>query len=190
MSSSKNCQSLLLIHIKTINEDIYQVSNLGRVKGCERIVKHPRGGNRILKEKLRSLTKDKDGYFRVCLCKYGKEKLIGVHRLVCMSFIENPENKSQVNHINGIKYDNNVDNLEWSTSHENMQHAFRTGLQKPNINNEKPVLMYSKDTNELVNSFISISKASKHINCTTSDICNVLKNRQKSVRGYYFQYKN
>jgi sulfate adenylyltransferase subunit 1 (EFTu-like GTPase family) len=171
-------------------EGFYQVSNLGNVKSCERIVKHFRGGNRILKEKLKSLTKDKDGYLRVCLCKYGKEKLISVHRLVCMSFIENPENKNQVNHINGIKYDNKINNLEWSTSHENMQHAYRTGLQKPVINNEKPVLMYSKNTNELIGSFISIAKASKHINCATSDICNVLKNRQKSVKGYYFQYKN
>ena len=171
-------------------EGLYQVSNLGRVKGCERIVKHFRGGNRILKEKFRSLSNDKDGYKFLDLYKNGKGQIMRVHRLVSMAFIKNPENKSQVNHINGIKYDNNIDNLEWSTSHENMQHAFRTGLQKPNINNEKSVFMYSKDTNELVCSFVSIAKASKHINCKTSDICNVLKNRQKSVKGYYFQYKN
>ena len=171
-------------------EGLYQVSNLGRVKGCERIIKHFRGGNRILKEKFRSLANDLTGYKFVDLYKNGKGNMMKVHRLVSMAFIENPENKSQVNHINGIKYDNNIDNLEWSTISENRQHAFRTGLQKPNINNEKPVLMYSKDTNEFICSFVSIAKASKHINCTTSDICNVLKNRQKSVRGYYFQYKN
>ena len=91
-------------------EGFYEVSNLGIVKSCERIVKHPRGGNKILKGKIKLLTRDKDGYLRVCLCKYSKEKSMGVHRLVCMSFIENTENKSQVNHINGIKYDNNVKN--------------------------------------------------------------------------------
>ncbi len=171
-------------------EGFYQVSSLGRIKGCERIIKHPKGGNRILKEKFRSLANDTDGYKIVDLYKNGKGKIMKVHRLVSMAFIENPENKSQVNHINGIKYDNNVDNLEWSTSHENMQHAYTTGLMKPNINNEKSVLMYSKDTNEFICSFVSIVKASKHLNCRASDVGNVLKNRQKSVRGYYFQYKN
>jgi hypothetical protein len=171
-------------------EGLYEVSNLGRIKSCDRFVKHPKGGRKFIRGKIKSLSKDKDGYLRVCVCKEGKEKGMSVHRLVCMSFIKNIENKSQVNHKNGLKYDNRLDNLEWSTNQENQIHAFRTGLRKPKINNEKSVNMFSKNTSEFVCSFISIAKASKHINCTTSDICNVLKNRQKSVRGYYFQYKN
>jgi RNA recognition motif-containing protein len=171
-------------------EGLYQVSNLGKVKACERVVKHPKGGNKILKEKIRCLVKDSNGYEVVDLYKNGKGKMMKVHRLVSIAFIDNPEQKNQVNHKNGIKSDNFVNNLEWSTNQENLIHAFKIGLKKPTINNEKPVLMFLKTTNEFVSSFDSIAKASKTINCLRGDITSVLKNRQKSVRGYYFQYKN
>ena len=94
-------------------EGLYQVSNMGRVKsffsGREKIKKlHMRGGY--------WLAKIKNNY-------------VGVHILVAKAFIPNPENKSEVNHLNG-KSDNRVSSLEWVTHKENMQHAVKTGLQK------------------------------------------------------------
>ena len=109
-------------------EELYQVSNLGRVKSLSRKV--TRGGitgftkNRILKSQVRS------GYHKVSLCKKAMIKQISVHRLVACAFVDNKENKKEVNHINGVKTDNNKSNLEWCTRKENALHSYRTGLQK------------------------------------------------------------
>ena len=63
------------------------------------------------------------------LSKNGKNNHFTEHRLVAIAFIDNPENKATVNHINGIKTDNRVENLEWNTNNENHQHAINTGLK-------------------------------------------------------------
>lgn len=103
-------------------EGLYQISSLGRV----RRIKGGKGtaSGRILKSFANS------GYFFVGLYVNSKQKHIGVHRLVAEAFIPNPDNKSEVNHINGNKHDNRIVNLEWVTPSENMQHAWRTGLTK------------------------------------------------------------
>ena len=93
------------------NCDGYFVSSFGRFKNAEGEIKQPHG---------------KAGYKQINLRPYG---VFYVHRLVATAFIPNPENKSQVNHINGIKNDNHAENLEWVTASENIQHAYRTGLK-------------------------------------------------------------
>ena len=171
-------------------EGLYQVSSLGKVKSCEKMIFHFRGGLRKLKEKERKLVFDSDGYLVVDLYKEGKGKMNKVHRLVATAFIENTQNKKCVNHKNGIKSDNKVENLEWCTNSENQIHAFETGLKKPQINNEKSVLMYGKMNGEFVMEFKSIAKASEYLNCKRCDVSSVLRGRQKSVRNHTFQYKN
>lgn len=71
-----------------------------------------------------------DGYLRISLWKDNKNEFIGIHRLVAETFIENPFNKPFVNHIDGNKQNNNVENLEWVTQKENIQHAYRTRIIK------------------------------------------------------------
>src|SRR5699024_5033033 len=95
----------------------YLISNIGNIK----IVKTLE--NRIL------FTKD-DGYVSCPLTSNGKNYYKYVHRLVAEAFVSNPNNKGQVNHKNGIKNDNSVENLEWVTPYENIRHAIETGLFK------------------------------------------------------------
>lgn len=92
-------------------EDLYEVGNYGRVKNKKR-------------DKLLSPYIDRAGYIKVGLYKDGKKKNQYVHRLVAMAFIDNPEEKSDVNHIDGDKTNNHVENLEWNTRGENIRHAF------------------------------------------------------------------
>ena len=73
---------------------------------------------------------DTDGYRQLSLCKNGKVYTKRMHRMVCETFIPNIENKKCINHINGIKTDNMVENLEWCTHSENNKHAFKFGLKK------------------------------------------------------------
>ena len=87
--------------------------------------------------------KDSNGYLMVTLCKNGKTKSYYVHRLIAEAYIPNPDNKPQVNHKNGNKTDNRIENLEWVTISENRQHAFDIGLQ---IKGEKHHLSKLKDS--------------------------------------------
>lgn len=73
---------------------------------------------------------DKDGYVKCTLTKEGKPHYLRVHRLVVENFIPNPKNKPSVNHLNGIKWDNRLENLEWCTTSENASHAYNTGLSE------------------------------------------------------------
>lgn len=109
-------------------ERYYQVSNLGKVKSLERIIKHWKGGNKTLKERILKPGKSEEGYLLVVLHMNKKGKTKRIHRLVAETFIENQENKPQVNHINGIKDDNRTINLEWVTAKENVNHGYKTGL--------------------------------------------------------------
>ena len=108
-------------------EGFYQVSNLGRIKSLERIRTNHTGGiwiqpERILKGKLTG-----DKYVVVHLkTPKGKDKIERVHRLVAIAFIDNPERKTEVNHINSIRNDNRVENLEWVTREENIAHSVKS----------------------------------------------------------------
>lgn len=110
---------------------LYQVSNLGRVKslrfGKERIIK---GGI------------DTRGYSMMNLTGNNCRESVLTHRLVAKAFIPNLENKPNVNHINGIKTDNRVENLEWCTQRENVIHAFENGLcsDKKGVNNGRAIV--------------------------------------------------
>jgi hypothetical protein len=125
------------IWLPILNSDGYLISNFGRVKSS---VSRYGVYFHVLKQQ-----KNKNGYLRVTFLKGKKHLASFVHRLVAIHFIPNPENKSDVNHINGNKGDNRVENLEWNTESENIKHAIRTGLKVIKNGQEHSV---SKLTNE------------------------------------------
>lgn len=107
---------------------MYEVSNTGFVRSIDRLITNQKQGKgpvvRFRKGQILSPSADKNGYKGLTLCDNGKRYYKAkVHRLVAQAFIPNPENKPEVNHINGIKDDNRFENLEWSTHSENHIHA-------------------------------------------------------------------
>ena len=106
-------------------EGRYQVTSLGR------ILSMPNGSRSGIRELKVDLTKSRNAFYaRVSLCNEGVIERIGVHRLVCSAFHDNPENKPQVNHIDNNTLHNEKSNLEWSTPIENWEHSAKQGRQK------------------------------------------------------------
>ena len=148
--------------------DGYQVSNFGRVKSLPRAGHHKK--DIIMKDFIIN-----SGYKCVTINKKNKT----IHRLVAKAFIKNPYNKNQVNHINGNKLDNHVDNLEWVTQGENMAHS--TYILH-NGRKNKVICV------ELGITFESIRMASRKTGCRQSNIISALKGRLKTSGGYHWKY--
>ena len=152
-------------------EGKYQVSNYGRVKR-----KYKNGKTRI----LNPINTNK-GYLRVTLSKNNIRTNYHIHRLVAQAFIDNPDNKPQVNHISGIKTDNRVENLEWCTAQENIQHAFYTGLNQVDTAllgkaSSIPVKCITTDT-----IYDSTMDVERHLGIHHSNITACCKGRLKSA---------
>lgn len=165
-------------------DGLYQVSNFGRVKSFKH--KTPR----ILKAKAHT-----GGYLRVELYGNGQADGRFIHRLVAQTFIPNPENKPTVNHIDGDKTNNRIENLEWATQHENNQHAVKCGLIKTGGDDYR-----ANATNELVqrirDEFIAydaergISALTKRYNLTIGTVFKIVHGkRYKTAGGQHHETK-
>ncbi len=115
-------------------EGLYEVSNLGHVRSLDRVITLMNRGQFFSHKKLYGQIMSSvlvRGYPKLTLSNDERiRKLVSIHRLLAEAFIPNPENKPQVNHINGVKTDNRLENLEWNTSSENILHAFKIGLSR------------------------------------------------------------
>ena len=123
-------------------EGFYIVSSEGRIRSL------PRRGCKGQELKVHQR---RDGYLYVQMSVEGQMVQSGVHRVVAKAFIPNPDNKREVNHINTIKTDNRVENLEWVTPSENAIHATEMGLNDKRIQSQsKPILAIDKATGQIV----------------------------------------
>lgn len=128
----------------------YLASSCGRVKSLEQIVNHNSGGKATKKERIMTQTDNGSGYLSVGLTQNGKTKTTRVSRIIACTFHPNPESKPQVNHIDGDKYNNHKDNLEWNTVGENIKHSWANGLAK-----KQSEYLYIENRFKQINSYIS-----------------------------------
>lgn len=160
-------------------EGLYQISNLGNIKSLDRVLKN-RWGNYIRKGAVMALNMC-NRYAAINLFVNWKFKHCKIHRLVAIAFIPNHENKPEVNHINGNRYDNRAENLEWVTTSENELHAYRTGLKKSMYGDKNPAARLSyKKVDEIKKKYssekISMSKLAEQYGVSKSTIFNALSN--------------
>lgn len=125
-------------------ENEYEISNLGNLRSKERKVKHYKNGVfRVYKSINKKTRLGSDGYLKCNLKKDTKRYDFRIHRLVAETFLNNNDNKQFVNHINGNKTDNRVENLEWCTSEENTIHAVKNRLIKTKLTDEQVLKIYN-----------------------------------------------
>lgn len=172
---------------KRFRDTHIEVSNTGKVRSTNYL---GHGKTQELKTGL-----SEKGYV-TCHLSLGNGKgrmYARVHRLVAEVFIPNPDNKQEVNHINGIKTDNRVENLEWCTRLENMQHAHRTGKMENNTKYWKNVAKAIKVTEIStgnVRYYSSQEQVKQALNIKGIRVYEVLHGLKKSNNGYIFEYVN
>lgn len=166
-------------------EGSYEVSNLGRIRGIDRVVKrstYPRFVSGVV---LAQLTMP-NGYKSVCLRLNGKQRRFYVHRLVAGAFLPNPEDFAEVNHLDEDKANNRVENLEWCDRSHNLKHA---GGSKRRVKSRmKPVIQQKGDKTICVHE--SVNAAAKALGVSPTDIsrcCRRIKN-QRHVRGFAISF--
>ena len=156
-------------------ENRYEISNLGRLRNART--------GRISKNAV-----VRNDYIVDILSDNGRRKTVRRHRLVAEAFIPNPENKPEVNHKDGVKYNNCVDNLEWATHRENTDHSWMNGLTpKPIPQKEASVNQYYDGI--YLASYRSIKIAATITKIDATDIVKNCKGQRKSAGGYEFKYK-
>lgn len=180
-------------------EGLYMVSDLGRVKSLEKYVRNGENSYRIIPEKILTNKKKKHGYMFIGLYKDKKPKYYHIHRLVADAFLDNPLNKEQVNHKNGVRDDNKLSNLEWTTCSENHQHAskilkrkYTSGtLNKFSENNKLSIKVdqYSKD-GVFIKTWNCIKDVERELGIDNSTISGCCKKKYgyKSAGGFLWEY--
>jgi len=169
---------------------LYQISDHGRLRSKERIIICKNGRFRTIKEAILKPSGFLDEYHTVTLVKDGVCYYFSIHRLVALHFLENPENKPQVNHKDGNKSNNHYLNLEWNTIQENCDHKLNVlkvkfpegALNKLSFS----ILIIDKNGNQAIDK--GIKSIARKYNLDVSGVMRVLKNKQESFNGYKFKY--
>jgi hypothetical protein len=166
---------------KTIESNFYSVSNYGRVKSNKREILRNNYRKQIINERILTPVINSTGYLKVRLnIEKGIQKNLKVHNLVAKAFLKKPKGKNIINHKNGIKTDNRLENLEWCTQKENIIHAWKNGLS--NNNHCKKMIKWGDDI------YPSINEAEKLLCINRNTISKSAENGYFVARNYEVIY--
>jgi hypothetical protein len=166
---------------------LYEISNMGRIKACSKEFKLHHGGICILKARILNPSKRAGYPIQVLTDKVSGRKTYSIHRLVATAFISNPKNKEEVNHKNGIRDDNRVENLEWVTPSENVIHAYEVlsrGCSNKNRLSSKTIVTQITYDGFALSEFTSITKASNITGINRFHISDCAKGKRQNAGGY------
>lgn len=175
-------------------EGLYKASTEGEICSIERTVFNGVAYH-ILRGRTLKPIPNGTGYFAVCLRKENKTFRLYIHRLVAMTFIENDNYNLEVNHIDGNKENNRLENLEWVTRSANQNHKYKvlkhSGANKGKTGilnwRSKPVNMINQN-NEIVKTFPAVMEAARQLNIDNASIRSVIYGKSKTCCGYKWEY--
>lgn len=133
---------------------------------------------------------DSTGYFIVTVRHGGVKRNKSIHRLLCLAFKPNPNNYPHVNHINGIKTDNSLDNLEWCSAKHNSQHAVDLGLTEPAYEKTRKAILQLGLEGTLIAEHVSIHEAARATGVAYQNISKVVRGLRKTAGGFKWEYLN
>lgn len=162
-------------------EGRYEVSDLGRVRSLDHVL--PNG--HFYKGQIIAPRKNNGGYMLVNLSRSNNIRTFSLHKLVALVFVDNPNQLSQVNHINEDKTDNRADNLEWCTASYNTSYGHRNDTM---INHRKKAVCQLTMSGEVVEIFPILNEAARRTGVNAAHICDVCKGKRNRAGGYIWKY--
>jgi hypothetical protein len=169
-------------------EGLYEISNLGRVKSLPRQINAFENKKKYTKKKILKNNKNIRGYDSVVLCKNTEHKQTLVHRLVCLVYKNDIDKTLSVNHINGIKDDNRIENLEYVTAKENTWHM-RNVLGYRNENDYIAINQYDLK-GRFIKKYKSIMEASRQTGTYSANISACAKGKLKKTNNFIWRYES
>lgn len=166
-------------------ESLYEASSEGRIRSISKVIKTYNGGEWVRKSRIKKATVTKDGYLQTKLCKNGKPYSFKIHRLIAMTWLENPDNLPEVNHKNEIKTDNRVSNLEWCSRRYNINYG--TARKRAGISNGIAVAQYTLEGDK-IQEFYSGYEAQRQLGILEQNINLCCQGKRQHAGGFRWKY--